>query len=644
VSDVATLTRLVAELSGRLDALAARVPVRIGTPQVPSPNLVVEVIQSAHGFTLGQVVTNTGVSWDLAAEGDDSIGVVCKVVDEDTVWICEWGIVCIDSATFAEGSVYYLGATAGTPTTTPGTPKRAVFFAVSPTMILVTNPAKDASGGGLDPITGPAVLGKADAGSGDPAAITGTADTVLVCTATGLEFAQATTAMVEDLAITADKIAAGAVGPDELADTTVTPAAYGSATQVATVTVDQQGRITDAASVTVTPAWTSITSTPATFPPSDHTHTLAGDVSGTTAAAVVDKLKGKDLASAVGAVTDASEPDLFLWWDKANSAWSTFEWFQGTPLTGWLNCYDSAAGDGNAKMASVMAGTKNSVFGRASNTDGLPDSIPASTDGQTVRMKAGVVGFGALDLSVAEAVENALPIVNGGTGAITLTAALKNLSLGFDTETDFTASGTYTATKTGFICVVVQGAGGGGNTTTDQTTLGYIANVSGGATTTQLSRSTCGGGGGAGSLIIAFIFVTSGETFAVTVGAGGAVWAGGGASSFINNSVAPVSLSAGGGQAGADNYGNYFGKGGAANVSIANSRQGYGIPVEGMPGCPARTIILSSGPCSADGGQGGSAVGVMLSQSGKGNGGKGSYTNGAGAAAGQAGYVIVLSS
>jgi hypothetical protein len=249
VSDIATLTRLVAELSGRLDALAARVPVRIGAPQVPSPNLVVEVIQSAHGFTLGQVVTNTGASWDLAVAGDDFIGVVCKVADADTVWVCEWGIVCIDGATFAEGSVYYLGASAGTPTTTPGTPKRAVFYAVSSTMILVTNPAKDASGGGgsggLDPITGPAVLGKAGAGSGDPVAITATADDTILGRRSGsLTYAKIATAEIDDDAVTAAK----------LADTAVSPAAYGSATQIATFTVDQQGRITAAASVTATPA------------------------------------------------------------------------------------------------------------------------------------------------------------------------------------------------------------------------------------------------------------------------------------------------------------------------------------------------------------------------------------------------------
>ena len=56
-----------------------------------------------------------------------------------------------------------------------------------------------------------------------------------------------------------------ATGTATLSATGVSAAAYGSATQVATFTVDAKGRITAASSVNITPAWSSITGTPTTL-------------------------------------------------------------------------------------------------------------------------------------------------------------------------------------------------------------------------------------------------------------------------------------------------------------------------------------------------------------------------------------------
>ena len=72
-----------------------------------------------------------------------------------------------------------------------------------------------------------------------------------------------------------------------LEDTAVTTGTYGNATQTATFTVDQQGRLTAAGNTTITPAWTSITGRPTGLDDGDDntTYTAGGtllNLTGTT--------------------------------------------------------------------------------------------------------------------------------------------------------------------------------------------------------------------------------------------------------------------------------------------------------------------------------------------------------------------------
>jgi hypothetical protein len=160
------------------------------------------------------------------------------------------------------------------------------------------------------------------------------------------------------------------IKPAELENTTVTAAVYGSATQVPTITVDAQGRITAASNLTMTPDWANITSKPATFAPSAHSHTLVGDVSGTTATAVVDKIKG----TAVSA-TAPTTLYQFLKYDTASSTWLPFSFVFSAATSGRLLQVDTSAASGFAEVQSEVA---NTLIGRSSATAGVIGAIGAS--------------------------------------------------------------------------------------------------------------------------------------------------------------------------------------------------------------------------------------------------------------------------
>lgn len=73
-----------------------------------------------------------------------------------------------------------------------------------------------------------------------------------------------TLALTGDITAPATLLSTGTIATT-LANSGVTAGSYGNATQAGTFTVDSKGRITTAGNVTITPAWSSITSTPTTL-------------------------------------------------------------------------------------------------------------------------------------------------------------------------------------------------------------------------------------------------------------------------------------------------------------------------------------------------------------------------------------------
>jgi hypothetical protein len=282
----------------------------------------------------------------------------------------------------------------------------------------------------------------------------------------------------------------------------------------------------------------------------------------------------------------------------------------------------------------------------AGNGSGLPGD--GATQDKTLEMsQENGDGSGGLDLSKYATLEdiNNLPsveypisVANGGTGSSSILDAIASLTLAYTVVTTYaTGSGTFSPSKTGRMLMVAVGAGAGGcNINYDQTTLGYIATSSGGSATQALSRSTVCGGGGSGGFCCAVVSVTAGEGFNYSVGSGGAAGSGGGNSTITyasGGSLGSLSVIAGGGLVGADNYGNGTGQGGVFFITFTATRCPIYSGSVGVAGAPARTVILASSPGGYSGGGGG--VGMLS----VGGGGIGRGSSGSGATAGANGKV-----
>jgi hypothetical protein len=309
-----------------------------------SPNLVLTVTASNHGWQLGDVLHWSGTAWELAdaavVGATDTLGVVGKIPDNDTALVVLWGILCLDG--LDPHTDYWLDpAIPGGTTATKPTDNARLVLHHAESRLCVVKAGSSGEGGSatrfadltdVDVTTTPpadqqATLWDAEAERWIPHDVVLAdpvpANRILAGPTSGADAKPDFRSMVlEDLpelqpcsvianatsgalpptafAALADDRALVRVGgvlqwlqisTALLADGTVTTAKLA------------EGSVTDAKIETL--GWAKLTGVPTVFPPADHTHPLGGALGGTTAnAVIVAGAVGSDQL-ADGAVSDA---------------------------------------------------------------------------------------------------------------------------------------------------------------------------------------------------------------------------------------------------------------------------------------------------------------------------------------------------